>query len=250
MNLRVGVTSLIFLVPAVFGLASPPDRPGPDKEKNAVKALFDGIPADLSAKVRDNPVRCDRVNDWLQDNVNGKGRSIAVRVELKEVLPYRRDNGYLVHLCLVESKLNVLDADWHVVLSDRKLSLAATRSLPSVGGYATFSFEGVGTADAEKLADLKHVTIMGKVKEAKLSRLNREMPTDGAAGGKSPPTLSIILEDVLVDGNKWTPSKDTLARGNPAGGAPDNPFGGFGKTTKGGKGKGGDGPGTKKEPQP
>jgi hypothetical protein len=227
MDLRIGVSGGIFLVFALLGFASPPDRPGPDKEKNAVKTLFDGIPADLRAKVRDNPVRCDRVNDWLQDNVNGKGKMIEVRVELKEILPYRRDAGYVVYLGVGETKLNLLDADWHVVLSDRKLSTAKSVAFSSLN--ANFLFEGVNTVDAEKLADLKRAVIMGKVKEAKLSRIN----------SSTEPTLNIILEDVVVDGNKWTPFKGPGG----AGGFADNPFGGGAK----GKGKGG---ATKKEPPP
>jgi hypothetical protein len=232
MNLRIGVTGGVFLALAVFGFATPPDQPGPDKEKNPIKALLDGIPADLRTKVRDNPVRCDRVNDWLKENANGK--TIEVRVELQEALPERGDKGYIVHLALEGTKINVLDADWHVVLADHMMGREST--LPSRGGFAHFSLEGVKTADAEKLVDAKRAVIKGKVKEAKITRLNREVfrPESGATNSA---TLTVVLEEVLVDGNKWTPYR--AAKGGGIGTGEANPFG-----------KGKKGTGTKKDPQP
>lgn len=223
MNGRILVSGIVIFVAAVPAVASPPDRPKAKKTENTVEALFEGIPQDLRTKVQSNPVRCDRVNDWLQENVNGKEKFIDVRVDLHEVVPYRRDTGYLMHLMLGESKVRVLDADWVLQLSDHKLPVG--KSIPS--SYH-FSFEGVGTADAEKTCDLKSVAIKGRVKEAKISRLH----------SSATPTLSIILEEVLVENNRWTPYKSPTSGGL---GGPRPPV----------KGKGGPGgPGAKRDPQP
>lgn len=222
MYYRIGITGAALLVLGAFGLASPPDRPAPDKDKNAIKLLFDGLPADLRTKVRDNPVRCDRVNDWLQDNVNGKGRTVEIRVDVKEVLPYRRNTGYLVHFFLEETKVNLLDADWQVVLADVGNGPAVGRK---ASGAKNFSFEGISTVDAERLVDLKRAVVVGKVKEAKISRLH------ASSVATSAPTVTIILEDVLVDGKKWTPYQTPAGDGF----GPGAPFGVGGAKGKGKK---------------
>ena len=221
MSIRIPVAVSFVLVLGLVGLARGQDQSGRDKEKNTLQSLFDGIPKDLSAKVQPNPVRCDRVNDWLQDNVNGKGRSIEVTIELQDVLPYRQENGYRVHLALKESKLNLLDADWELRLADPTNAEMILRR--AVVGAKNFSFDGVNAVDAEKLVDMKKVAIRGKVKEAKISRLN----------SSTAPAITIILEDVLVEGNRW------IAYQGPAVG---NPFGkakGGENPIQKGKGKGG-----------
>lgn len=231
MSARILVSSVAILVAAVFAGASPPDRPKAQKTENSVEALFDGIPQDLCAKVRDNPVRCDRVNDWLQENVNGKGKMFDTRVDLQEVIPYRRENGYLMHLVLKETKVRLLDADWVLHLGDHKLP-ASGKSFGSSALSYHFSFEGVSAAHAEATCDMKSVAVKGRVKEAKISRLHTA----------ATPTLSIVLEDVTIENNRWAPYKaPTGLRGGADGG--DNPFGGFGKgksdgTTKKGAKKG------------
>ncbi len=233
MNIRVPVAAGVVLVFGLVGLARGQDQPGRDKEKNPLQSLFDGIPKDLSAKVQANPVRCDRVNDWLQDNVDGKGLTIEVRVELKEILPYRKEMAYQAHLFLKESKVKLLDADWELRLSDHNLPVSKTAV------ESNFSFEGLNAVDAEKLADMERAVIKGKVKEARVTRIN----SSGA------PSIAIILEDVLVEGNRWTASATPYRKGGFKAGA-DNPFGNF-KGRQGGDGKkGGDGKGSPKKGMP
>lgn len=223
MDLRINLICALVLALGLAGFASPSDQPAPDKEKNTIKSLFDGLPQELRAKVQSNPVRCDRVNDWLQENVNGKGRVVEIRLELQDILPVRRENGYVVLMSQKKVKINVLDAEWNLSIADE----ANGPATPPRGFNArTFSFEGVKAADAEKLADQKDAVITGKVKEVAISRVTNQ----GA------PYVAMILEDVLVDGKKWTPLK--------------RPAGGFGIPGDGGGGAKGKGKGTKKEPPP
>ena len=74
-NQSRGFRALMLMV-LVLGLAVGADglASGQEKEKDSIKALFEGIPADLRSKVRDNPVRCDRVNDWLQEPCQWEGQ--------------------------------------------------------------------------------------------------------------------------------------------------------------------------------
>jgi hypothetical protein len=174
-----------------------------EKEKNSIKSLFDGIPVGLRAKVKENPVRCDRVNDWLQENVNGKGKTIEVQVEVKQVKPYRaKDGTYSVDLTLAFAEAKLLETEWQVFLGDRKRE----------PGYSpiNFVFEGVSAADAEKLADAKHVTLQGKLQEVALPRFSYAKPVWGA--------INVVLEDVHVDGKKWKKSSNKKGGGFGTGG--------------------------------
>jgi hypothetical protein len=216
MKFRLGAIATLLIL-GVHCFSTPPDKVAPGEERNTVKALFDGLPADLRAKVRDNPVRCDRVNDWLKDQVNGKGKTVEIRLFVKDVLPYRSEDGtYRVHIKLVAANMQLLGDGWQVALGDynsRRITSGPAEYLPPGGN---FSFSGVSSADAEKLADSKEVVIQGKVQEVLLPRFQRNSP-DGAA-------MSVILEEVQVNGKKWTPYK-----------APDVPF--VGGKKAGGKGK-------------
>jgi hypothetical protein len=185
----------------------------PEKDKEAIKGLFDGIPMDLRAKVKDNPVRCDRVNDWLHENVAGKGKIVGLTLSVAKVNPIRDKSGaYSIYLAVAPSSVNVLSDDWKVSFHDN-------------GAFAReyqFTFEGVSTADAEKIADAKHVHFQGKVKYVSLARF----PNPAS-------NMRIVLEDILVDGKKWTSSGD--GPGGPAFfGGKGKPFGGDdgGKTKK------------------
>jgi hypothetical protein len=68
---------------------------------------------------------------------------------------------------------------------------------------ASFVFEGVSAADAEKLTDMKKTTIQGKVKEASLEPLNPMVDSP------LPYYIRMILADVQVDGKAYTPSETT-----------------------------------------
>jgi hypothetical protein len=216
MKIRLGAIATLFIL--CVQCFSTPDKVAPGEERNTVKALFDGLPADLRAKVRDNPVRCDRVNDWLKDQVNGKGKTVELRLFVKDVLPYRSEDGtYRVHLKLEAAKMQLLGDEWQVALGDYNSRRDTSGPPPDYApqGY-NFSFSGVSSADAEKLADSKEVVIQGKVQEVLLPRFSRNS-AHGAA-------MSVILEEVQVNGKKSTPYK-----------APDGPF--VGGKKGGGKGK-------------
>lgn len=159
-----------------------------EKEKNPIKALLDGVPADLRSKVKNNPVRRDRVNDWLKEQIDGKGKTIEIHIGVREVRATRASDGtYVVRLELRETIVNVLEDQWLFYLSESEN-----------GERNVFSFMGVSSADAEKLADLKKVAVYGNLKEAKL------LPNAPRTGGGSP-VIYIVLDDVQVDGKKWTP---------------------------------------------
>jgi hypothetical protein len=114
---------LVMLCVSCFVFSIEPQASGQEKdkqkEKNSIRSLFDGIPADLRAKVRDNPVRCDRVNDWLIEHVNGK-KTVEIQMGVKRVRPYRAEDGtYRVELTLECPNLNILEDGWRVYLCDR-----------------------------------------------------------------------------------------------------------------------------------
>jgi hypothetical protein len=137
--------------------------------------------------------------------------------------------AYLAHLFLKESKAKLLDADWELRLSDHNLPVSKMLT------DSNFSFEGVNAVDAEKLADMERAVIKGKVKEVKISRIN----------SSATPYMAIILEDVIVEGNRWTASATPYRVGGPMGGDP------FGNPFKGkDRGKGGDRKGSPKKGMP
>jgi hypothetical protein len=194
MNIHSGsaigvLLSLSFFAVDSSGLASGQEK-DKEKEKNPIKALFDGVPADLRSKVKNNAVRRDRVNDWLKEQVDRKGKTIEIHIGVRNVGATRSSDGtYVVRLELREAIVNVLEDQWLFYLSESEQ-----------GEGNVFSFMGLNSADAEKLADLKKVVLYGKLKEAKL------LPNAPRTGGGSP-VISIVMEDVQVDGKKWTPFK-------------------------------------------
>jgi len=161
------------------------------KENNSIAALFDGIPADLRSKVKDNPVRIDRVNDWVQEKVTGKLKPIEIKMRVKEIyLPARsEDRTYTVLFSLEYAKVNVLGDEWEVSVHPAG---------PAPGGR--FSFVGVSTADAEKLLDSKTILIQGRAKYVRL------IGGSGSYGPFAEPRIGVSLEDVQVDGKTWTPA--------------------------------------------
>jgi hypothetical protein len=224
MNLRCAAVGVSLF--ACIGLvAAAPDRP--EQDEKSVGALFAGLPKDLTSKVIQNPVRCDRVNDWLDEHVNGKGKTFEMRVILKEVLPYRsEDKTYVVNLFPDTSKAKILDADWRISLLEDV----------QVVRRKYFAFEAVPMADAERLAEAKQIVIKGTVKKVSLSRFHGT-----SADPDGPATISIALYDVEVDGKRWKQSvpKGFAGKGGGGPGGGDPFGGGFG-------GKGGPG-GTKKK---
>src|ERR1019366_4143872 len=95
MNIPLGGLRALVLAFCVLCLPLAFDRnaAGQEKDKDSIKTLFDGIPADLRAKVRGNPVRCDRVNDWLKEHVNGKGKVVEIRLAVKNISTSRSEDG-------------------------------------------------------------------------------------------------------------------------------------------------------------
>jgi hypothetical protein len=174
------------------------------QKPNSVASLFEGLPADLRAKVKTNAVRRDRVNDWLQEHVNGKGKIIAVCVPA-QITPRRaKDGTYNVAIDFGTSfrVVNILGDDWALELNGPAVLVpkAAKGGGKGFGGKGMFSgrgfrFMGVSSADAEILADLKEVTIQGKVERVML------LPVFGDIG------ISLILDDIRVEGKKLTPYK-------------------------------------------
>lgn len=207
MNMRSRGLHALLLVLLALALVIGTNGPGwsQEKEKDSIKALFDGIPADLRSKVRDNPVRCDRVNDWLKDHVNGKGKTIEIRLDVNDVSTTRAEDGtYRVRLTLAPVKGNILEDDWRVhftnqVAGDAKVPVGPFR------GANNFAFEGVSTAEAEKLFELKQAVIQGKVLAAALARSADNVFDPGRGGNNRTGSISVALEDVRVDGKKWTP---------------------------------------------
>jgi hypothetical protein len=193
MNVRFGA----IVVPLLCGflLAVVPVRSqekDKDKQKNSIESIFDGMPDDLRAKVKENPVRCDRVNDWLKEHVDGKGRTIEIEMNVKKFRPYRtNDKTYRIELSLESPKLPLLGTEWRVFLCNQYVSEDGILK-------QDFHFGEVSMADAEKLADAKSVMIRGKVKEARLSRF---------AYANTPHTVKFELEDVQVNGTKLMPYK-------------------------------------------
>lgn len=157
------------------------------QEKNTIRALFEGTPEDLRARVKENAVRRDRVNDWLSEHVNGKGKTIEVEATVDLVRTTRNTDGtYAVKIHVAHVKAHALENDWQAYLSD------------DAKGQG-FSFVAVSAVDAEKLIDTKKVVVQGKVKEIKL------LPNRPGIGGSAVPVINVVLEDIRIDGKAFTP---------------------------------------------
>jgi hypothetical protein len=163
-------------------------------KKDSVAALFEGVPADLQTNVRANSVRRDRVNDWLIENVDGKGKVAELDMPVSVNAVRDADKTYRVYITKQSTaaeaaamNVSVLGAKWPVLIRDGK----------GAGSSDDFGFTGVSAADAEALVELKHVHIQGKVKTARV-----------LSGG-----IMLTLEDVLIDGKKLTPRKEGQIKG-------------------------------------
>jgi hypothetical protein len=99
---RVGSVLVAFCV-ACASLLSSGSTPAQQPE-NSIAALFDGLPGDLHAKVQNNSVRRDRVNDWLVDHVNGKGKTIEMQVPVRVLAKRAKDRTYLVAVTIGAGK--------------------------------------------------------------------------------------------------------------------------------------------------
>jgi hypothetical protein len=196
----------ISFLPLALGVLLGPPAAGQEKKQkpqNSIESLFEGLPADLRKNVKSNAVRQDRVNDWLKEHVNGKGKTIEVRVPV-EIIPTRaKDGTYDVQITLVRSAppaitVRTLGDEWPLELNGRAVLVPKKGKGKGLAGKGklfrrNFSFVGISPADAEKLADLKVVTIQGKVEAAAL------LPMFGGVG------ISLALDDVRVEGKKLTP---------------------------------------------
>lgn len=170
------------------------DRNSTDK---TFAALFKNVPEDLRANVIDNPVRIDRVDDWLRAEIPNQSKVITVPMDVQEIFyPGRKDGIYSVRVRCANVKVNVLGSTWEARVTDSPFS-------PS---HWNFSFEGVTMDEAEKFWGTKSVTVKGKVKLAYLrggTSLNRGLTE--SKGPFAQPSIGIILEDVQLDGRNWAP---------------------------------------------
>lgn len=231
MNIRlssVGVVLVAFCV-ACAALLSSGAVPAQDPH-DSIPALFDGLPADLRAKVKWNSVRRDRVNDWLGENVNGKGKTIEMQVPVKVLAKRAKDGTYLVAVTVSPGPIfkggkatkgfggaggpppgagggggpggpppgfgGPFRFQKLTVLGD-EWSLDLVVGAKDSADYWPNQLElaGVSVADAEKLVDLAEATVKGKILEV---------------GLVSEQSLRIVLGDVMLDGKKMTPRKREL----------------------------------------
>ena len=187
---------------ALLGAAAGQEK---KQKPNSIESLFEGLPADLRKNLENNAVRRDRVNNWLKEHVNGKGKTIEVRVPV-EIIPRRaKDGTYPVLVNVNESNAIVrpLGEKWSLGIIRRPVAQTKGGAKDKVGkggkGATYFRglvFVGVSPADAEKLSDLKKVTIQGKVREMELKDRFATLLC-----------VCLFLEDVRLDGMKLTPPK-------------------------------------------
>jgi hypothetical protein len=219
MRIRFGTVQLLVFLCCVGGATLWPSTPtsGQQQPQDAIAVLFEGVPADLRSKVKTNFVRRDRVNDWLRENVNGKGKTIEIKVPVRVGGKRANDGSYalLANLgtaakgfgggtpftggkkgggtgfaLLTAPKINVLGDDW---------SLDLLVGDPDASLYVSNQFElnGVSAADAEKLVDLEQASIKGKVHEVRLA---------------SETLLRVVLDDAQMEGKRITPRKREPAK--------------------------------------
>ena len=210
MNIRLGRGRSLLAVFAALCFAVQGDTRllGQEKEKNSLDALFNGIPADLKTKVRDNPVRIDRVEDWLQEHLRGKGKTVELTFAVKDIYyPKRGDDGtYIILLKLEPAKALALGDEWTVTIGNgSRLN-------------TDLAFAGVSALDAETFVNTKSVLVQGKVTIVRM--LGGSGSSGGPKSGFAPPRIFVGVEDVQVNGKIWAAHK-----------SPDGPFG---KGKKGG----------------
>ena len=122
MNIRLG--GLLAFLLCVMSFPTGLDRAvyGQDADKNPTVPLFDGIPADLRMKVRNNPVRCDRVNDCAQGAGQRKGKTVEMRVGVQNVYANRSEDGtYVVQFDLKGTPVYLLGDEWLVLIQRQRL---------------------------------------------------------------------------------------------------------------------------------
>jgi hypothetical protein len=164
---------------------------------NSIVALFDGIPADLRSKVKNNSVRRDRVNGWLRDHVNGKGKTIELQLPVRVTAILSKEETYTIVVSLVNKgggfggfagdgpKVAVLGDEWPIFLT------FAAKDPPDSPNSTQLELAGVSVADAEKLVELDRAKIKGNVQLV----------------GVTENSVRLILEDMQVDGKKMTARK-------------------------------------------
>ncbi len=206
MNMRLCTCALFGLLVYIAcpGLDPSAALCGQKDAKDSIVALFDGIPADLRSKVKDNSVRRDRVNDWLGDHVNGKGKTIEIQLPVLVTATRTKEGTYTIVVSLGrgkkkggvpgefggfgfgagDPKVAVLGDEWTLFLR-----FAPTDSAEL---WSQLELAGVSAADAEKLVELERATIKGNVQQV-------------FAGSGS--VLRVILGEVQVDGKEMTPRK-------------------------------------------
>jgi hypothetical protein len=170
--------------------------------KDSIAALFEGIPADLRSKVQENSVRRDRVNDWLSDHVNGKGKTIEIQVPAIVTATRTKDSTYTIVVSLGRAKkkgggtvggpfpgfgpggprVTVLGDEWTLSVLFAPKESAKPRS--------QLELAGVSPADAEKLVELDRAAIKGNVQRATIG---------------SGSVFHLVLGDVQVEGKNMTP---------------------------------------------
>jgi hypothetical protein len=198
MNQRLTTSGVVLVI--VGSSCAAPSALGPafgQDTKDPIAALFKGIPADLRSNIRANSVRRDRVNDWLSENIDNQGKLVEMDLPVYVQAVRDADKTYSVEFATRGSggfggqlaiTVTVLGDTWPVLVYDGR-----DRGV----GSADFSFVGVSAADAEKLVELKKVHVQGKVKNARVN-----------SGG-----ISLILDEVLIDGKKLTPRKEAPKKG-------------------------------------
>jgi hypothetical protein len=173
-----------------------------EKDTNSVQSIFDGCPAGLTTKALFNRIRRDRVNDWLQENFNGKSKVVQLQVPMHVVATRAKDGTYVISLRNDGIAAKVFGETWLVQANGENEGAQRGFQFPFGANGPRFVFEGVSAVDAEKLTDSRTVTIQAKVKEATLAPQNQGPDED------SPPYyLRLVLEDVQLNGKAYTPRK-------------------------------------------
>ncbi len=172
-----------------------------EKDQHSVQSLFDGSPAGLCTKALTNRIRRDGVNDWLQENVNFRGKVVQLHMPIFVIPTRDKDGSYVIRLKNAAAGVKVFGETWYVQAIGESEVARWNLQLPFGTNATCFAFKGVSAADAEKLTDTNPATIHGKVKEATLAPQKR-------GEEESPPYyLRLILEEVQINGKAFTPKK-------------------------------------------
>jgi hypothetical protein len=169
------------------------------------------------------------VNDWLGENVNGKGKTIEMQVPVSVGARRAKDGTYLVVVTVLTGtafkgkakggeakageakgggtpgggtpgqfpgfggKKGGLGGPKLTILGDEwSLDLIVGGKNPNEYLRNQFELPGVSVADAEKLVDMVEATVKGKIQEVRLVNAV---------------TLQVVVGDVLVDGKNMAQRK-------------------------------------------